>query len=94
MPCKDHHCVPLHEINISSFEDSLTKASKTPVFTLARVASSTLGQIRKINTVPLASWRSILVRYMCQAIYGMFFKNRGGDSTLTTSRMSHWEWLD
>ena len=39
MPCKDHHYIPLHERNIPSVDNSLSRDSKTLVFALARVVS-------------------------------------------------------
>ena len=86
--------VPLHDSNIPSIDNSLSRDSKTLVFALARVIGYALMPKRKINTGCLASWRSVPFFHPRQPIYGMFFKNRGGDSTPTTLRMSHWEWLN
>ena len=92
MPCKYHHYILLRESNIPSIDNSLSKDSKTLVFALAWVVSYALAPKRKINAGPRTNWRYVLVFHPCQAIYGMVFKNRGGESTPTTSRMSHWEW--
>ena len=94
MPCKDHHCIPLHESNIPSVDNSLSRDSKTFAFTLAQVVSYALAPKRKINIGSRASWHSVSFSHPRRAVYGMFFKNRGRDSTPTNSRMSHWEWLN
>ena len=89
VPCKNYHCVPLHETNIPSIDNSLSRDSKTLVFALVWVVSYALAPKRKINTGPHASWCSALVSHPHRVVYGIFLKNRGGDSTLTISRMSH-----
>ena len=55
MPCKYHHCIPLHESNIPSIDNSLSRDSKTLVFALARVVGYALAPKKKINIEPRAS---------------------------------------